>query len=141
MRLAIILLLWLLLWAAPAAADESIFVMPDRCAPLAAYVPADDVAFQPGADAYGRAVVPADLDYGTPPVIAAEDVEIDIEVPIARADRDWDWPPDRDFDHWLRDSEFDATAEIGTVTLGEGGSVEFDGVTIGPGAVLPPGCE
>ena len=34
------------------------------CARLVEHVPASDVAYQPGVDAYGRAVVPADLNGG-----------------------------------------------------------------------------
>ncbi|MGH6718267.1 MAG: hypothetical protein ACREER_03040 [Alphaproteobacteria bacterium] len=130
MRSTVILATIPMLLALPAAADGLIVVMPDRCAPLAAYEPADDVAFQPGVDAYGRAVVPADLDQGEPPLVDPEDLAIVIEVPVIQAD------PARPS---VRD--FDATIEVGTITLDRNGAVRFDDVELKPQAVVPADCE
>ena len=51
-----------LITAAPAWAGR-IVVKPDDCAALVAHVPDDDVAYEPGIDAYGNPVAPADLNH------------------------------------------------------------------------------
>lgn len=51
------------------------------CARLVEHVPAPDVAYQPGVDAYGRAVVPAELDGGTA-IQTPETLHIPIEIDL-----------------------------------------------------------
>ena len=51
------------------------------CARLVEHVPAPDVAYQPGVDAYGRAVVPADLN-GVTPIQTPETLYIPIEIDL-----------------------------------------------------------
>lgn len=49
----------------PAAAQDGYLTISEAdCARLARHYPADDVAFQPGRDVRGKAVVPADLPSG-----------------------------------------------------------------------------
>ena len=51
------------------------------CARLVEHVPAPDVAYQPGVDAYGRAVVPADLNGGAQ-IQVPEILHIPIEIDL-----------------------------------------------------------
>jgi hypothetical protein len=51
------------------------------CARLIEHVPAPDVAYQPGVDAYGRAVVPADLAGGAQ-IQVPETLHIPIEIDL-----------------------------------------------------------
>jgi hypothetical protein len=46
------------------AGAQTVSVTRDDCAQLVAHVPGQDVAYQPGLDAYGRKVLPADLGGG-----------------------------------------------------------------------------
>lgn len=118
----------ILLASGPVSAGPLIIVTPNRCVPLAAHVPAADVAYVAGVDAEGRSVTPADLP-SDGPTIPAGDVAVAIEVPLIRAP---DTPRNR--------TEFDATAEIGYVTVGPDGQARLNGRPLAPGAVLPPGC-
>jgi hypothetical protein len=70
--------------SAPAVAlISSHRVRTDDCRAVVAHVPADDVAFVPGADLRGRQVAPADLGGGYD--IAAPDVvNIDIRLDLAQ---------------------------------------------------------
>ncbi len=73
-----------LLAAAPARAHvEQAVVIITRadCARLVEHVPAPDLAYRPGVDAYGRAVAPAELDGGTP-IQAPETLHIPIEIDL-----------------------------------------------------------
>ena len=144
MRFALALLLLIV----PAAAED-VVVRTDRCVPRAAYQPVDGVEFQPGIDVNGHPVVPADLPYGGP-VIGPEDIEVDIEVPNVRTVRDrFPRPRPRSYSTPIQTPspnrpsvrDFDATVEVGTVTLGPDGTVYFDGVELGPQAVPAEGCE
>jgi len=65
------------------AADHTIRIARHDCDQLVDYVPAPDVAYQPGVDGDGRAVAPADLDGGWH-VNLPEYVSIDITREIAR---------------------------------------------------------
>ncbi len=51
------------------------------CAQLVEHLPSPDVAYQPGVDAYGRAVVPADLNGGAQ-IQAPETLHIPIEIDL-----------------------------------------------------------
>ncbi len=73
-----------LLAAAPARAQEQpaeVIITRADCARLVEHVPAPDLAYRPGVDAYGRAVAPAELDGGTP-IQAPETLHIPIEIDL-----------------------------------------------------------
>jgi len=73
-----------LLAAAPARAHEDqaeVTITRADCVRLVEHVPAPDVAYQPGVDAYGREVVPADLNGGTP-IEVPETLHIPIEIDL-----------------------------------------------------------
>ena len=125
-------LVLVLTWAGSVFA-EPLIVTPDGCVPLATHRPDADVAYQPGVDAYGRAVPPADLPGSGEPAIDATDAGVAIEVPIRQAAEPAD-PGANRFEG------FDATAEIGTVTVDANGVAHLDGRPLGGSAVLPPGC-
>ena len=83
-RVPVSLFLAALLAAAPARAHEvpaEVIITRADCARLVEHVPAPDVAYQPGVDAYGRAVAPAELDGGTP-IQAPETLRIPIEIDL-----------------------------------------------------------
>jgi hypothetical protein len=122
----------ILAWSGPALA-EPLIVRPSGCVPLATHVPDADVAYQPGVDAYGRAVPPADLPGSGAPAIDATDVGVTIEAPVRQATEPTD-PGANRFEG------FDATAEIGTVTVDANGVARLDGQPLGGSTVLPPGC-
>ena len=114
---------------APAAA-ELVVISRDDCARVVAHVPAPDVAYRPGVDTRGRAVAPADLDDTISLDLDADDIVIDIAVPL------------RAFPGTLGDetaftdaggkiARYGATADIGIVTL-RGGLVYFNGQPISP---------
>lgn len=73
-----------LLAAAPVPAHEKkaeVTITRADCARLVAHIPASDVAYKPGVDAYGRTVAPADLDGGAQfPV--PETLHIPIEIDL-----------------------------------------------------------
>ena len=120
---------------ATAAAAEPLLLVPDDCAPRPLHRPAPDVAYAPGVDAYGRAVTPADLPGGADPVIDTRNVGVTIEVPILQAT---ERPSD---DQTVTFEGFDATAEIGTVTVDADGTARLDGRALAPRYVVPPGCR
>lgn len=73
-----------LLAAAPVPAHEKkseVTITRTDCARLVAHIPAADVAYQPGVDAYGRAVAPADLNGGTQ-IPVPETLHIPIEIDL-----------------------------------------------------------
>ncbi len=73
-----------LLAAAPARAHEEqaeVIITRADCARLVEHVPAPDVAYQPGVDAYGRGVAPADLSSGAQ-IQAPETLRIPIEIDL-----------------------------------------------------------
>ena len=73
-----------LLAAVPARAHEEqaeVIITRADCARLVEHVPAPDVAYQPGVDAYGRAVAPADLNSGAQ-IQAPEILRIPIEIDL-----------------------------------------------------------
>ncbi len=70
--------------AAPARAHEgeaAVTISRADCAQLIEHVPAPDVAYQPGVDAYGRAVAPADLNAGAQ-IQVPETLRIPIEIDL-----------------------------------------------------------
>ena len=106
--------------AAPAAAHEKATVAITRvaittvaitradCARLVAHVPAPDVAYRPGVDVYGRAVVPADLG-GAPRIELPETILIDIEIDLQAR---FGIPADP--------TQYDPDAEVGEVAYRDG---------------------
>ncbi len=72
----------LLALAPVAGRGETITVTATTCAALANYVPAPDVAYRPGVDAEGNAVVPADLG-GAPPIRVPDFFSVAITVEVA----------------------------------------------------------
>ncbi len=113
-----------LLPAAPAVTEVVVISRAD-CARFVEHAPAPGVAYQPGVDARGRPVAPADLDDNVTLDLDAEDIVVGIAVPL------------RAFPGTLGDEteftdaggvidRFDATAHIGVVTVRDG-SVYFNG--------------
>lgn len=104
----------LLAASGPAAgADEPYLeVDPEACDRLAAHVPDDDVTYQPGVDAHGNPVAPADLN---PPIVTPDVFYIPLEVDVR--DR-FGIPADPTF--------FDGDILIGTVTV-DGDRVTYNG--------------
>ena len=73
-----------LLAAAPVPAHEKkaeVTITRADCARLVEHIPAADVAYQPGVDAYGREVVSADLSGGTQ-IPVPETLHIPIEIDL-----------------------------------------------------------
>lgn len=85
--------------------DGNDVVVSDKCRPLSVHVPAPDVAYQPGIDIKGKAVVPADL--GSVPAIVAPD-RFTVDIDINLSDR-FGIPGDPTF--------FDPTATVGTLSV------------------------
>ncbi len=70
--------------AIPAHAHEgeaAVTISQADCARLVEHVPAPDVAYQPGVDAYGREVAPADLN-GSAQIQVPETLRIPIEIDL-----------------------------------------------------------
>ena len=85
LRLAATTLLVPLLTALPAvppALAALITVTADDCATIVAHTPSDDVAYQPGVDVDGNAVVSADLDGHDQLDVDESDIIIDIDIPL-----------------------------------------------------------
>ncbi len=75
------------LLAGPALAIDEVETVPIRvdrsgCDQVVAHVAAADVAYQPGVDAYGRAVAPADLP-GQPLLDLPDTITIDLSLDLA----------------------------------------------------------
>jgi hypothetical protein len=106
----------LAIWAGIAPAEEvSVTLTREDCQRLTRYVPDPGVAYQPGVDVNGRAVVPADL--GSAPVLQIpETIQITIDVDLQ--DR-LGFP--------ANDKNFEADALLGVVTLGPDGRAWFNG--------------
>lgn len=98
-------------WAAPASAE--IAIARRDCERLVRHQPAPDVAYQPGVDAHGRPVVPADLGGGAQ--IELPDV---IYIPIEVLVQDSYGIP-------ASSVLYDATALVGVVSV-RGDSVYFE---------------
>ena len=83
-RVPVPLFIAALLAAAPVPAHEKkaeVTIARADCARLVEHIPAADVAYRPGVDAYGRAVVPADLSGGTQ-IPVPEILHIPIEIDL-----------------------------------------------------------
>lgn len=69
--------------AAPAVAADTVTISTADCRRLVAHVPAPGVAYQPGVDVRGKAVVPADLN-GSSSLDLPDVIEIPLTVDVAR---------------------------------------------------------
>ncbi len=96
--------------ATPGAAHEKATVVITRadCARLVAHVPDPDVAYRPGVDVYGRAVVPADLG-GPARIELPETILIDIEIDLLQR-----------FGIPASPALYDGDAEVGEVAYRDG---------------------
>lgn len=104
-------------WAAvpSRAADSVVIISRSDCARLVPHQPAADVAYKPGVDVHGRAVVPADLP-GAPQLAMSDEIAIDISVELQSR-----------FNIPANSAFFNPEARVGTVVVKPDGSVTFDG--------------
>lgn len=98
------------------AGEERVVVEPGVCDYLTAYEPAPDVAYQPGVDAYGNSLAPADLD-DSGRIALPEEFTIDLFVRLKDA---IDIPPGSNLAP-VEDSEI----AVGTVSV-RGNEVYFN---------------
>jgi hypothetical protein len=123
---------------APAAAlaqqpkAVTVVVGTSECARLVRHVPADDVAYKPGVDAYGRTVAPADLP-GTQVIKAPDRITINLSIDTMRA-------------FGITDSSglLKSEASVGQVTYDiNSGKLAFNGqpLTDPEAAALAAGCR
>lgn len=105
--------------SAPALGEEILVISPADCARIVRHVPAPDVAYQPGVDVNGNAVVDADLDDGTKLDLNGEDIAIDIAVPLRAFTGTVD-DETKFTDAGGKIDRFDADAKVGTVTVRDG---------------------
>jgi hypothetical protein len=101
--------------ATAAAADTTVVITGDDCRALVEHRPAPDVAYQPGVDAHGRPVAPADLD--PHPLALPETYMIDITVDLFER---LGIPPQGD-------ANYDGDVRVGTVALDADGRLTFNG--------------
>ncbi len=112
-------------WVVPGLAQQRPPLAPEQgglvvlkrsdCTRLTAHVPSADVTYQPGVDARGRPVVPADLP-GTPQIVMPEDVTIAITVDLQQR-----------FGIPATSSFYKPEAGIGSVVVKPDGSATFNG--------------
>ena len=69
--------------AEEAAGEPFIWVSRHECDALVAYRPDPSVEYQPGVDATGRPVAPADLPGHQPLELSAEDVSVELRIPLS----------------------------------------------------------
>ncbi len=120
-----LLLAFLVVVSPLAAADTIVAVTQDDCARLVAHVASADVAYQPGVDVNGNAVASADLDDEGRLDLGADDITLNIGVPIV-AFSGTVGDESKVINQGGKIGGFDATAGIGAVTL-SGGVVHFNG--------------
>ncbi len=106
-----------LAFASPSRAAESVVIISrGDCARLAVHQPAPDVAYQPGVDARGRPVAPADLPGSNPPIAMPDEIAIDITVEIQKR-----------FGIPANSAFFKPEARVGTIVVKPDGSATFNG--------------
>ena len=113
------------LWALPGQAQLRPPLPPEQgglvvlqradCARLSAHVPDANVAYQPGVDARGRPVVPADLN-PAPPLVLPDEITIAVTVDLQQR-----------FGIPASSSLYKREASIGTVVVRPDGSASFNG--------------
>lgn len=109
-----------LVFCASPAAGQMLVVRPEICAALTEHVPAPDAAFQPGVDARGGAVAPADL----PAVGGFSFDEVSLQLTVDLRKR---------LGIKLDDTLFTQGTELGYVTV-RGGKAYFNGAPLAPGS-------
>lgn len=121
MRISKIWLLALFLGlSGPVRGEPLIVIDVDDCRHIVAHRPAPDVAYQPGQDARGRAVAPADLP-SSGSIRTPEKVGIDLIIPLSTFLGD-DTPP------FTEDAEVNAgRVVVDTVT----GEISYNGQSLG----------
>lgn len=106
-----------LAFASPSMAAESVVIISrSDCGRLAVHQPAPDVAYQPGVDARGRPVAPADLPGSNPPIAMPDEIAIDITVEIQKR-----------FGIPANSALFKPEARVGTIVVKPDGSATFNG--------------
>ena len=120
----------------PALAIDEVETVPvridrDACARVIAHVASADVTYQPGVDAYGRAVAPADLP-GQPQLVLPETITIDLALDLADQ---FGLDP-------IADVPLDPDARIGVIEV-TGSRVTFNGqpLTSDDQAALAAACR
>ena len=103
-----------LLATSPASAVE-IIMGGDACSGAVAYRPEAGVAYQPGVDAYGRKVAPADLSGGSA-IQIPDTIAIDITVELQKR-----------FGLPSNSTLFKPEARIGTLEVDRNGAMRFNG--------------
>jgi hypothetical protein len=68
--------------AVPAAAQDVVVITKSDCQQLVRHVPAPDMAYQAGTDAYGRPVAPADLGGGYDEMAPPEEITFPVEIDL-----------------------------------------------------------
>ena len=103
----------------------------DACARVVAHVASADVTYQPGVDAYGRPVAPADLP-GQPRLELPETITIDLSLDLA--DR-FGFDP-------VAGAPLDPDARVGVIAV-TGSEVTFNGQPLTPNdqAALAAACR
>lgn len=103
--------------AGPSPAAESVVIISRAdCARLTVHQPAPDVAYQPGVDARGRPVAPADLPGSNPPIAMPDEIAIDITVEIQKR-----------FGIPANSALYKPEARVGTIVVRPDGSATFNG--------------
>jgi len=112
-------------WTLPGLAQQQPPLPPEQgglvvltrsdCARLTAHVPSVDATYQPGVDARGRPVVPADLP-GSPQIVMPEEITIAITVDLQQR-----------FGIPATSSFYKPEAGIGSVIVRPDGSATFNG--------------
>jgi len=110
----------MLLWcgAAAVAAEPTVRIADATCARLVEHRPAPDVAYQPGVDAHGKPVAPADLP-GSGSLVLPEMIRVAITVDLQKR-----------FGIPANSVLFEAEAEVGTVEF-QGDRLTFNGQPLG----------
>ena len=127
MRLLLSAILASLVASGPVGA-ALITVTSDDCVAIAAHVPDEDVAYQPGVDAYGNAVAPADLNESGRIDYNVDDIVISIGNPLVAT-------PGVVGDQTAfvaaggRIDSFGADSSVGSITLRDG-EIYFNGKRI-----------
>lgn len=126
------LILLLLATSHPGFAADSILQMSrEDCAQVVKHQPAADVAYQPGVDAHGNAVAPADLP-GTPTLALPPEIPVLISIDLQER---YHLP--------ANSALFEGNAGIGIAMVDMNGNVTFNGksLTDPESSALAAACE
>ncbi|MGD9743784.1 MAG: hypothetical protein AB7F08_14070 [Dongiaceae bacterium] len=130
-RLSIPVLLVLWTSSPTFAADSIVQMSREDCAQVVKHQPAADVAYQPGVDAHGNAVAPADLP-GTPTLALPPEIPVLISVDLQ--DR-YNLP--------ANSALYEGNAGIGVAMVDMNGNVTFNGkpLTDPESSALAAACQ